>query len=204
MLCSCFNPIDLEYGGGSEDTAFDASESVCGNRIVEPGEDCDDGAASSVCNDDCTKVQCGDGILNVVAGEICDQEVFFGIATCEQFGHLGGTLQCGTDCRVYDESDCFGKDTPVLTLTPEPVKQFVFNWQPVAGASFYQLEVSHDLEEPFVQIGEPILESPVSLDIALHRQINTSYRSQACIDTACVDSEPAPVVGFFGESSRIL
>lgn len=45
----------------------------CGNRIVEPGEDCDVGPGGSQgCDDDCTFVECGDGHLNTLAREECD------------------------------------------------------------------------------------------------------------------------------------
>lgn len=46
----------------------------CGNGIVEDGEDCDDEGESADCNADCTPAMCGDGKLNVSAGEECDPE----------------------------------------------------------------------------------------------------------------------------------
>lgn len=208
LLCACFNPVDVdiddsesEDGGLDDDSgALDEHESVCGNRLVEPGEACDDGGPSKTCNDDCTEVQCGDGILNVVAGEVCDQGERLGGATCEQFGYLGGELQCGTDCRTYDERDCFGKDAPVLTWTPKPIGQFVFDWEPVANASFYRLEQRPAPGQPFVPVGESITASSVSVEVALHRQSNVSYRLQACIGGACVASTPVPVVGSLAEA----
>ena len=45
---------------------------VCGNGTVEPGEDCDDAGESANCDSDCSPVECGDGLLNVTAGEECD------------------------------------------------------------------------------------------------------------------------------------
>jgi len=49
-----------------------AYEVQCGNGVVEPGEVCDDGAASPACDTDCTLPVCGDGLLNSAAGEECD------------------------------------------------------------------------------------------------------------------------------------
>lgn len=45
---------------------------VCGNGSVEGTEACDDMGESATCNDDCTLAECGDGVLNVTAGEECD------------------------------------------------------------------------------------------------------------------------------------
>lgn len=50
---------------------------MCGNGIVEGDEQCDKGidgmpASSSICDKDCTLAECGDGVLNESAGEVCD------------------------------------------------------------------------------------------------------------------------------------
>jgi cysteine-rich repeat protein len=45
---------------------------VCGNGIVETGEDCDASGEAAECDEDCTLPACGDGTLNVSAGEQCD------------------------------------------------------------------------------------------------------------------------------------
>lgn len=49
----------------------------CGNAVVEPGEQCDEGALNSdlpgaQCRVDCTLPKCGDGILDTSRGEQCD------------------------------------------------------------------------------------------------------------------------------------
>ncbi|HWB81645.1 MAG TPA: hypothetical protein VG755_42075 [Nannocystaceae bacterium] len=43
----------------------------CGDAIVEGDEECDEGI-SSTCDDDCTLVECGDGTMNPLAAEECD------------------------------------------------------------------------------------------------------------------------------------
>ena len=49
------------------------SAETCGNGITDPGEQCDAGfLATALCDHDCTVVLCGDGLVNVVAGEQCD------------------------------------------------------------------------------------------------------------------------------------
>ena len=59
-----------------EDFPLPATPCSCGDSIVggctEFGEDCDDGGESATCNQDCTTSVCGDGKLNVTAGEQCD------------------------------------------------------------------------------------------------------------------------------------
>jgi lysophospholipase L1-like esterase len=45
---------------------------VCGNGIIETGEECDDGGESATCDIDCTLAVCGDGLPNQAAGEECD------------------------------------------------------------------------------------------------------------------------------------
>ena len=45
----------------------------CGNGTLEPGETCDHAGASTVtCDSDCTPVTCGDGVVNSMADEQCD------------------------------------------------------------------------------------------------------------------------------------
>jgi len=65
-----------------DDMDPDMPEAVCGNGIVEPGEDCDD--ETDACGDDCLFV-CGNGVVD--AGETCD----IGIAA-------GQTGACPTAC----------------------------------------------------------------------------------------------------------
>lgn len=53
-------------------TCTGITAAVCGNGIIEAGEDCDTSGESATCNADCSAVLCGDGILNASAGEECD------------------------------------------------------------------------------------------------------------------------------------
>ena len=71
------NPVDSETNNNSETSEdSETSDSVCGNLIVEPGEECDGGATgpnpvSRKCNIDCTFSVCGDSKLNP-NNEECD------------------------------------------------------------------------------------------------------------------------------------
>lgn len=73
------------YGSSTTKTGIDTStstnesstsEAICGNDVVEDGEDCDPGTigvASETCNADCSFSICGDDIFNELdPGEECD------------------------------------------------------------------------------------------------------------------------------------
>ncbi|MEZ4445290.1 MAG: DUF4215 domain-containing protein [Polyangiaceae bacterium] len=59
----------LEREGGLD---APADGGVCGDGVVAPGEECDDGGETASCDADCTLVACGDGTVNAFAGEACD------------------------------------------------------------------------------------------------------------------------------------
>jgi len=50
----------------------DDAPGVCGDGVVDSGEQCDEGGDTATCNANCTLPTCGDGYLNLVAGEECD------------------------------------------------------------------------------------------------------------------------------------
>ncbi len=61
----------------------------CGDGQVWAGvEACDDAGFSATCNRDCTTSVCGDGILNAVAGETCDD------------GNLANGDGCSSTCQI--------------------------------------------------------------------------------------------------------
>ncbi len=45
----------------------------CGDKIVDADEECDEGTETAACNADCTLSRCGDGYVNISAGERCEQ-----------------------------------------------------------------------------------------------------------------------------------
>jgi cysteine-rich repeat protein len=62
---------------------------ACGNRVVEPGEDCDDGNAGAC--DGCTSChldQCGDSVVCANSGEQCDD------------GNASGSDGCDPQCQL--------------------------------------------------------------------------------------------------------
>ncbi|MBU1070514.1 hypothetical protein KJ975_13185 [Myxococcota bacterium] len=118
----------LNYSGGqlacnTTDCTFDTSacDSVCGNGVLDTGEQCDDDGnndddgcnsacvieAGWECTDTspsvCTSV-CGGG--EVTGGEDCDGENLDG-QTCLTLGWYGGDLSCSDTCG-FDLSSCEG------------------------------------------------------------------------------------------------
>ncbi len=69
-------------------------EDICGNGIVEPGEECDTGAANAnepnFCRTNCTLPFCGDGIL--------DTDFGFGDERCDDGNNVNGD-GCDNDCN---------------------------------------------------------------------------------------------------------
>lgn len=78
------------------DTGVDAGAAECGNGMLEPGEDCDDGDViddGNGCSADCLRVgSCGDGLLQSLF-EVCDSE-----ACCA--ADCGGPAPVDTICRA--------------------------------------------------------------------------------------------------------
>jgi len=58
--------------GGRIWQATGLGHETCGDGFAGCGKECDDGGESATCDADCTFPQCGDGTLNVTAGEQCD------------------------------------------------------------------------------------------------------------------------------------
>ena len=60
----------------------------CGDGVVDPGQECDDGPGSATCDADCTATSCGDGFANPLAGEACDD------------GNAVNDDTCSDDCTI--------------------------------------------------------------------------------------------------------
>lgn len=105
-FAACGHPVP-QYGDNDGSTnQNNVNPSVCGNEIVEVGEQCDEGTQNSdtapnACRSTCHLPTCGDGVVDT--GEECEGIDFSG-STCQTFGFTRGSLTCG-DC-VVDTSGC--------------------------------------------------------------------------------------------------
>lgn len=94
----------------------DGCMGMCGNGVIEPGEDCDEGAESMTCDGNCSPVMCGDGYTNIVAGEACDDgndvDTDACLAGCIAAKCGDGIVQAGVeDCDDGNEVDIDTCDT---------------------------------------------------------------------------------------------
>ena len=91
-LCvNVFDPAQVDTDGDGE-----GDECDCGDGVIAGVEECDDAGDSANCDIDCTFVVCGDGHINVAAGETCDDGNQTNGDLCPD--GIGGTCQdsiCG-------------------------------------------------------------------------------------------------------------
>ena len=99
---------------------------LCGNGVLDPGEECDDGSAnddSGACLTTCVKATCGDAFIWKGIEE-CDGINLAGCAGqlchCQDLGFSAGTLSCAPNC-MFDTSQCGPAFTPSATPTVTPI-----------------------------------------------------------------------------------
>jgi hypothetical protein len=212
-------------GGETEDTGIEPS---CGNGIVEAGETCDEQGQTATCDEDCTPVDCGDGLVNEAAGEECDEggasdtcnldctlphcgdglinvegeicdATDLAGETCEGLGFGVGVLACNDGCQGYETSGCTPA-MPVLNLSFSQVKLFDFTWAAVQGAEYYQMLESPVPGDPYVQLGGDVMGESVSFEMPLHFRWQASYMLRACHAAGCTDSAVVDVMDSLAES----
>jgi len=104
---------------------------ICGNGVVEPPEQCDDGnlVDSDGCDSNCTPTGCGNGIVtageecddgNTAAGDCCAPDCYFETA--------GSPCDDGNPCTAPDTCNtgaCSGAETPAPTCRSAAASSFV-------------------------------------------------------------------------------
>jgi hypothetical protein len=127
-----------------------AAAPVCGNNIVEIGEQCDlgstgNGACPKTCSATCTTntcaptQTCGNGVKE--GTEQCDG-VQLGGATCTTQGFTGGVLGCSPSCTI-STSACTG--APTIGTAPSPTgRNPQFLWTPQQQWVWQQMKAEYD------------------------------------------------------------
>ena len=116
---ACDDGFTDECGTCNADCTGPGTCSTCGDGELCPEfEECDDASESHTCDTDCTFVLCGDGTLNVTAGEDCEPP---GCDCCDASCHFdpSGTA-CGdpSDTPCDDPDTCDGTGTCLPNLAP--------------------------------------------------------------------------------------
>lgn len=102
LLLACGDGGSDLTNQGADAQAPDAAWYRCGNGLVEPGEECDDGNPfpGDGCSPDCHwEGSCGNG--TVEAPEQCDGPQ--GLSTCVLLGHVEGTITCSASCLLHED-----------------------------------------------------------------------------------------------------
>ncbi|WP_369600692.1 FG-GAP repeat protein [Hahella sp. SMD15-11] len=90
---------------------------------------------------------------------------------------------------------------PVLTLAPQAIKTFHFNWSDVSGATEYRLLENPDGASGFSQIATLAADATShDHEVFLPARMNAQYMLQACNSAGCSDSGIASVSGTLAEA----
>ena len=206
--CDDGNTVD-----GDECTAICQRPGMCGNGDVEPGEDCDDGntAEGDACTPACLLPRCGDGFLG--PGEDCDDANDIGTDDCTPTcmlpacgdGFVNTPEEACDDGNATETDECTtlctrSPEAPALDLSFAQVKQFEFHWEPVLGASWYELLEPADEGGEFVPVSGIILAESYSLTVPLYFRVNASYKLNACNSLRCQESAVVDATGSLAEA----
>lgn len=82
-----------------------------------------------------------------------------------------------------------------LSITPEPVKQFIVSWDLVEDSTYYRLYENTDGMSGYQLVADDITETSYAFEVALYEKLNASYLVQACNEGGCSVDSDAVYVG---------
>ncbi len=103
------NPATADTGNGTPPIVdMGAYELTCGDGVVDPTEECDDGNGShqDSCLNNCVLNVCGDGFLNIGVEECDDGNTESGDGCDKDCLIEPGACCLGTACSIATDSDC--------------------------------------------------------------------------------------------------
>ena len=118
---ACDNSSNCRTYNGNFRTAPPLPPPGCGDKNVDEGEDCDDGRQTATCDRDCTFVTCGDGIINDVAGEQCDDFNKQSGDGCSSSCALEAPVEDKIYCDTYESGATY--TCPLLETKPSAAEQ---------------------------------------------------------------------------------
>lgn len=160
----------------------DAPVEYCGNGVVDPGEECDDGDRSNTddpapgdtlrCSENCKLIPATCGVGSVDPGEDCDGENLNG-ETCQTLGYQTGVLYCGTDCKFRTEDCGFDSGSETISL--------MLNAEPESG------ELDTSLQAEFDNLKKSLTSSCLSQDVEGDLVISTEPGSYCTVRATTMD-----------------
>ncbi len=113
----------------------------------------------------------------------------------------GGSGSGGSGDDEGGDAALTAPPAPVLTLTPRPIKSFLFSWSDVSDESEYRLLENPDGMSGYSEVAVlPKNSARHTLEVSLPQRVNARYILQACNSQGCTDSEAVFVSGSLAEA----
>lgn len=145
----CSSVCQIETGYHCDDKGQNCAKGVCGDGILDVGEECDDGNMLGgdgcnpeciretifECNDNDCKPVCGDGVTMWMAGEECDD------------GNLTNGDGCSSECKVEVGFTCtdFKGELPKTIDVPVTYRDFIYYDEKGSGDGYLTVEEANDI-----------------------------------------------------------
>jgi len=203
--CSAY-PLKVCCGFGA------VTENVCGNGILEAGEECDDGntEGGDGCSPDC-KIECPDGVIegseecddgNNINDDYCSNECkinykYIFITNSVYNGNLGGFKEADAKCQQEaEEAGLPGEYKAWLFVSNIPAKRFIHSAKP------YKLPDNTTVASTFSDLTAGNLQNPINknafgnaIDLTTSSFAWTGSAMNNCNDWQSNDATESGVVG---------
>jgi len=149
--CTSYNLTSCEAQGRCGDAFIQANHGEVCDGTLFGGETCITQGyhgGTLACAGDCLSLdltacaeagRCGDGLIQVAFGEVCEATDLAG-QSCELRGYYGGTLACNANCQGFNETQCLGRcgDGVIQSADGEECEGGNLGGQTCTGLGFYE------------------------------------------------------------------